>query len=52
MNLKATLHVTCKGENDHHKIEACFKGFARTLKMAIEQNGRIKDQIPSSKGSL
>ncbi len=52
MNLKATLHVTCKGENDHHKIEACFKGFARTLKTAIEQNGRIKDQIPSSKGSL
>ncbi|MEO9887655.1 MAG: imidazoleglycerol-phosphate dehydratase HisB [Balneola sp.] len=52
MNLKATLHVTCKGDNDHHKIEACFKGFARTLKTAIEQNGRIKDQIPSSKGSL
>ena len=52
MNLKATLHVTCKGDNDHHKIEACFKGFARTLKMAIERNGRIKDQIPSSKGSL
>lgn len=52
MNLKATLHVTCKGDNDHHIIEACFKGFARTLKKAIEQNGRIKDQIPSSKGSL
>lgn len=52
MNLKATLHVTCKGDNDHHKIEACFKGFARTLKAAIEQNGRIKNQIPSSKGSL
>lgn len=52
MNLKATLHVTCKGENDHHKIEACFKGFARALKTAIEQNGRIKNQIPSSKGSL
>jgi len=52
MNLKATLHVTCKGDNDHHKIEACFKGFARALKTAIEQNGRIKDQIPSSKGSL
>jgi imidazoleglycerol-phosphate dehydratase/histidinol-phosphatase len=52
MNLRATLHVSCTGENDHHKIEACFKGFARTLKMAIEQNGRIKNQIPSSKGSL
>ncbi len=52
MNLKTTLHVTCTGSNDHHKIEACFKGFARSLKMAIEQNGRIKNQIPSSKGSL
>lgn len=52
MNLKATLHVTCSGNNDHHKIEACFKGFARALKTAIEQNGRIKNQIPSSKGSL
>jgi len=52
MNLKATLHVSCTGDNDHHKIEACFKGFARSLKMAIEQNGRIKNQIPSSKGSL
>jgi len=52
MNLKATLHVKCKGDNDHHKIEACFKGFARALKTAIEQNGRIKNQIPSSKGSL
>ncbi|XWN35831.1 MAG: imidazoleglycerol-phosphate dehydratase HisB [Balneola sp.] len=52
MNLKATLHVRCTGENDHHKIEACFKGFARALKAATEQNGRIKNQIPSSKGSL
>lgn len=52
MNLKATLHVACSGDNDHHKIEACFKGFARSLKTAIEQNGRIKNQIPSSKGTL
>jgi imidazoleglycerol-phosphate dehydratase/histidinol-phosphatase len=52
MNLKATLHVKCTGDNEHHKIEACFKGFARALKTAIEQNGRIKNQIPSSKGSL
>jgi imidazoleglycerol-phosphate dehydratase/histidinol-phosphatase len=52
MNLKATLHVSFSGDNDHHKIEACFKGLARSLKMAIEQNGRIIDQIPSSKGTL
>lgn len=52
INLKATLHISCTGSNDHHKIEACFKGFARTLKAAVEQNDRIKNQIPSSKGSL
>lgn len=52
MNLKATLHISFTGENDHHKVEACFKAFARTLKMAIEKNPRIKNKIPSSKGSL
>ena len=52
INLKATLHVEFKGENDHHKIEACFKGFARALKMAVEKNPRIKNKVPSSKGSL
>lgn len=52
MNLKATLHVEFSGENDHHNIEACFKGLARTLKAAIEQNPRIKNLIPSSKGAL
>jgi len=52
MNLKATIHVSFDGENDHHKIEACFKGLARVLKMAIERNGRIKNLVPSSKGTL
>lgn len=52
MHLKATLHIEVNGENDHHKIEAVFKGFARCLKTAIEKNPRIKHQIPSSKGAL
>jgi len=52
MHLKATLNIHVQGENDHHKIEACFKGFARALKSAIEHNPRIINQIPSSKGSL
>lgn len=52
MNLKATLQIEFKGENDHHKIEAIFKGFARVLKTAVEKNPRIKNMIPSSKGSL
>lgn len=52
MNLKATLHIEFSGENDHHKIEAIFKGFARVLKTAVEKNPRIKNQVPSSKGAL
>lgn len=52
MNLKATLNISFEGENDHHKIEACFKGLARALKSAIEQNPRILNQVPSSKGLL
>lgn len=52
INLKATLHIEFKGENDHHKVEAIFKGFARVLKTAVEKNPRIKNQIPSSKGTL
>lgn len=52
MNLKATLQIEFKGENDHHKIEAIFKGFARALKTAVEKNPRIKNQVPSSKGAL
>jgi imidazoleglycerol phosphate dehydratase HisB len=49
MNLRATLHVEVTGENDHHKIEACFKGLARSLKSAKSRTGTV---IPSSKGVL
>jgi imidazoleglycerol-phosphate dehydratase/histidinol-phosphatase len=50
MNLKATLHVEFQGENDHHKIEACFKGFAKVLRDAVKRTRG--NQIPSSKGVL
>ncbi|TVQ15203.1 MAG: imidazoleglycerol-phosphate dehydratase HisB [Balneolaceae bacterium] len=49
MNLRATLHFEVKGENDHHMIEACFKGFAKCLKAAKLRTGT---GIPSSKGVL
>lgn len=52
INLKATLHITVRGDNDHHKAEACFKGFARCLRAALERNARVLNQIPSSKGTL
>ena len=47
---RVTLHINLPyGENDHHKIEAIFKSFARALKDAIEI---ISDEVASSKGVL
>lgn len=47
---KTTLHINLLyGENDHHKIEAVFKAFARTLKEGIQITS---DKVPSSKGVL
>jgi len=48
-NLGASLQVKLEGENSHHMVEACFKGFGRALGMAIRKEG---DEIPSSKGTL
>lgn len=48
-----TLHVeNLYGTNNHHIIESCFKGLARSLKMAIEIDPRRKDAVPSTKGLL
>ena len=47
--LGAALHVTVRGDNTHHMIEACFKGVGRSLRQAIRIEGR---ELPSTKGSL
>ena len=48
-----TLHVeNVYGDNSHHKIESCFKALARSLKEALEIDKRIKNAIPSTKGSI
>jgi len=48
-----TLHVRqLAGINSHHIIEAAFKAFARCLRMAVEQDLRRGNTIPSSKGVL
>lgn len=52
MNLKTTLHISVKGDNDHHKIEACFKGFARCLRSAVSRNERNANILPSTKDLL
>ena len=39
------------GENDHHKLEALFKAFAKALSAAVRQDPRIEGVL-SAKGSL
>ncbi|MEM8778587.1 MAG: imidazoleglycerol-phosphate dehydratase HisB [Cyanobacteria bacterium P01_G01_bin.49] len=48
-----TLHIRqLDGINSHHIIEATFKAFARSMKMALEIDPRRANSIPSSKGVL
>jgi imidazoleglycerol-phosphate dehydratase / histidinol-phosphatase len=51
MNLRATVHVRADGKNEHHVIEAIFKGFAKALRFAISRNERIKGILPTTKGT-
>jgi len=47
------LHLEIiRGRSDHHKIEALFKAAARALRAACEYDDRVRDSIPSTKGSL
>jgi imidazoleglycerol-phosphate dehydratase len=48
-----TLHVeNLYGENNHHIVESCFKGLARSLRAAIAIDPRKADAVPSTKGTL
>ena len=48
-----TLHVeNLYGDNNHHIIETCYKGLARSLREAISVDPREKGKIPSTKGKL
>ena len=48
-----TLHVNnLYGDNNHHIIETCYKGLARSLREAIFVDPREKGKIPSTKGKL
>ena len=42
-------HLTVRGENTHHMIEACFKGVGRALRPALCREGR---ELPTTKGLL
>jgi imidazoleglycerol-phosphate dehydratase/histidinol-phosphatase len=50
--LRANLHISVQGQNDHHKIEAIFKSVARTLKQAVALDQRSPSTLPSTKGTL
>lgn len=46
---KCNLNIKAEGTNEHHKIEAIFKAFAKAIKIAVKREG---DQLPSTKGVL
>ena len=46
---KSNLNIKVEGINEHHKIEAIFKAFAKAIKMALRKDG---NQLPSTKGVL
>jgi imidazoleglycerol-phosphate dehydratase len=52
-NSGTTLHIeNLYGENNHHIVESCYKGLARSLREAITIDPRKSDDIPSTKGVL
>ncbi|AWV98983.1 bifunctional histidinol-phosphatase/imidazoleglycerol-phosphate dehydratase HisB [Arcticibacterium luteifluviistationis] len=49
---KCNLNIKCEGDNEHHKIEAIFKGWAKAIKMAVKRDINAMDSLPSTKGVL
>lgn len=49
-NAKCNVNIKAEGLNEHHKIEAIFKAFAKALKLAVKQTDNF--DLPSTKGSL
>ena len=48
-----TLHVwNHYGDNNHHIVESCYKGLARSLRQAVAIDPRRADAVPSTKGTL
>ena len=48
-----TMHVdNLFGENNHHIVESCYKGLARSLRAAVAIDPRRADAIPSTKGTI
>jgi len=53
MAARANVHLKVMyGRSNHHKIEACFKAFARALRVACAKDKRMAKMLPSTKGLL
>jgi imidazoleglycerol-phosphate dehydratase / histidinol-phosphatase len=48
---RCNLNIECQGENEHHKIEAIFKAFAKAIRMAVKRDP-LSNYLPSTKGVL
>lgn len=49
---KCNLNIKVAGDNEHHKIEAVFKAFAKAIKMAVQRDIKAMNSLPSTKGVL
>lgn len=49
---QANVNIRVEGDNEHHKIEAIFKAFAKAIKMAVKRDIKSLDSLPSTKGVL
>ncbi len=48
---RCNLNIECRGDNEHHKIEAIFKAFAKAIRMAVRRDP-LSNYLPSTKGVL
>lgn len=48
-SLGAALHISVRGDNTHHMVEACFKSLGRALRPAVRMHGA---ELPTTKGML
>jgi imidazoleglycerol-phosphate dehydratase/histidinol-phosphatase len=48
---RCNLNIICHGDNEHHKIEAIFKAFAKALRMAVKRDP-LSNDLPTTKGII
>lgn len=48
---RCNLNIACRGDNEHHKIEAIFKAFGKAIRMAVKRDP-LSNYLPSTKGVL